>query len=208
MNNFRKFLDVIQLVIILGLLGVIFFMKGCQSPPKVPTPPPPPKEIKYDTVIKNHTVYVPKLVTKFISKTDTMYLFIEDSTRSAICEQYRQDAIEFYTTKVFVDEQTSDSLDLTIIDTVYKNSIINRALKYNLKVPSPPAPEVIYKDKIIPDIGFYGGLGIVGTPKIIDYLGIELLYKTPKPFIYSVGVGVNSNFSPTLAGRVYWKLSK
>jgi len=208
MNEFRKFLDIAQVLIILVLLGVIFFMKSCGGKPIPLQPVPPKKEIKYDTVIVTDTTYVPKLTTKYISKTDTMYLFAEDSVKAALCEQYRQDAIEFYTVKVYTDEKTSDSLDLTIIDTIYKNSIVNRGLKYNLKVPTPPAPEVVYKDKIVPDQGFYGGFGLIGTPKRIDYLGVEFVYKAPKSMIYGLGVGVNSNFDPTLSGRVYWKLSK
>jgi len=207
MSNLKKFLNIVQAITIIILLGIIFLMKSCESNPPH-TPPPTEEKTKYDTIVNVDTLYVPKLVNRYISKTDTTYLFIQDSTKDAICEQYRQDVIEYYTTKVFIDEKISDSLNLTIIDTVYKNNIVNRGLKYNLKIPAPPAPETLYRDKVIPDKGFYGGFGTSVSLSKIDYLGAELMYKSSKPRIYGLGIGINSNFSPSISGRMYWKINK
>ena len=204
MSNIKKFLNILQFTIILLLLGIIFSMKGCETENLPPSSPSLEKVIEYDTVIKNNTVYVPKLVTQYISKIDTAFIFVKDSLK----EQHKKDIVDYYTTKVFKDEKTSDSLDLTITDTIYQNNIISRELKYYLKLPPPPLPKIIYKDKILPDVGFYGGLGLAGVPSRIDYIGAELLYKTSKFSIYGVGIGVNSNFDPSISGKIYWKFKK
>lgn len=205
MDTLRKFLDIIQTIIILILLGIIFFIKSCDD-----TSCPPPQtitEIKYDTFIEVRTKYKPKLDTFYVNKTDTLHIptFVsDDSLKNYLIEQYDKLYQEYNTIKVYSDSKELDSLNLVIVDTVYQNNIINRNIRYGLKYRT----ETSYKTVYIKDKGFYGGLGLTGNTQRIDYIGTEFLYKTPDKLIYGLGLGVNSNFNPTLSGKIYWKLSK
>ena len=208
MDTLRKFLDVLQITIIIILLGVIFYMKSCNGKNK-PCPPPDTTviEIKYDTITKTIVKYKPKLDTLYIRKTDTLHIptFVsDDSLKNYLIEQYNNLSDKYNSVKIYSDSQKLDSLNLTITDTVYQNSIVNRSIKYDLKYKT----ETIHKTVYVKDKGFYGGVGLMGNTNRIDYIGTEFLYKTPDRLIYGLGLGVNSNFDPTLSGKIYWKLSK
>jgi hypothetical protein len=208
METFKRVLDITQIVIIIGLVIALLATKSCcdkkikelSIPPEIKTV----IETKYDTITRTIISYKPKLDTFYIKDTVFLPTYIRDTLNldSQLVKLYNQLAEKYFTTKVYIDEINLDSLNLTIVDTVYENSIMSRQVDYKLLYPT----KTIYKETLIKEKGFYGGIGVGVSMQGLNNLGVEFLYKTQGPLIYGLGAHVNTQFNPFISGRVFWKL--
>jgi|TARA_B110000977_G_scaffold129520_1_gene165156 hypothetical protein len=150
--------------------------------------------IEYVTIEKELPVYVPQI--KYITKVDidTFQLPIDTAE---ILEDY-------YAVKTYEDKQVLDSLDITITDTISRNQILGRHLKYNFTYPRKTIINTVYVNKR----ELYIGASITGRLDQLNIVGTELLYKDKKQHAYGFGVGINQFFLPTYTFRMYWKLGK
>ena len=101
---------------------------------------------------------------------------------------------------------------VTIMDTISKNSIVNRKFISDIK-------QMIVKDTIYtkePKKGqlFFGLNGGFNKINVVSHIGTGLMYKTKEDKIFHVGLGVanrvfdgtNGEFTPYVDGGVYWKI--
>lgn len=152
-------------------------------------------EWKYDTLIVDSIVYVPKWKTKIINTTDTFFT-PADTIK----------IVENYLTKYFYQDTLNlDTLGYVVVnDTIYKNQIYTRNINYSLTIPTLQITNTIYKNKT----EWYFGLGVAGRTSQLNYIGGELLLRTKKSQIYKLGLGVNQDFNPVISGGMYWRLGK
>ncbi len=194
----KDFFKNIQTLLIVVLVVVILFMRGCgresiNTEPKVITK----IETKWDTIAIVKNVYVPKWKTKIIKEVDSILINTPIDTLEILKD--------YYAKNIFIDEIVLDSLGvITITDTVYKNTIWKRGIKSNILVPTTLITEEIYLN----NREFYWGIGLSGRSDQINYVGGELLYKDKKKQIYGLGLGINQDFKPVISGKLYWKLGK
>jgi hypothetical protein len=101
---------------------------------------------------------------------------------------------------------------VTIMDTISKNSIVNRKFISDIK-------QMIIKDTVYTKepkkgqmyFGFNGGLS---KPDVVSHLGTGIMYKTKEDKIYHLGIGVanrildgtTGQFTPYVDGGVYFKI--
>ena len=101
---------------------------------------------------------------------------------------------------------------VTIMDTISKNSIVNRKFISDIK-------QMIVKDTVYTKepkkgqmyFGFNGGLS---KPDVVSHLGTGIMYKTKEDKIYHLGIGVanrildgtTGQFTPYVDGGVYFKI--
>jgi hypothetical protein len=214
MDNFKKVLDIIQILIILGLIIALFSVKACCDKKikslSIPLEIKTTTEIKYDTIRHNIISYTPRLDTLYIKDTifypqiiDSLLLTEISGCDSSLLKLYFNLFESYNTTKIYIDNIESDSLKITITDTVYRNSIINRSLKYDILFKTKTIREsIILKEK-----GMYIGVGGGFNRNGVNNVGVELLYKTKENTMYGLGVHVDQQFNPLILGKVLWKLT-
>ena len=101
---------------------------------------------------------------------------------------------------------------VTIMDTISKNSIVNRKFISDIK-------QMIVKDTIYtkePKKGqmYFGFNGSLSKPDVVSHLGTGIMYKTKEDKIYHLGIGVvnrildgtTGQFTPYVDGGVYFKI--
>ena len=101
---------------------------------------------------------------------------------------------------------------ITIMDTISKNSIVNRKFISDIK-------QMIIKDTIYtkePKKGqmFFGFNGGLSKDDVVSHLGTGIMYKTKEDKIFHLGLGVanrildgtTGQFTPYIDGGVYWKI--
>jgi len=101
---------------------------------------------------------------------------------------------------------------VTIMDTISKNSIVNRKFISDIK-------QMIVKDTVYtkePKKGqlFFGLNGGFNKINVVSHIGTGVMYKTKEDKIFHVGLGVanrvfdgtNGEFTPYVDGGVYWKI--
>lgn len=82
-----------------------------------------------------------------------------------------------------------------ILARVYESSITERVINDTLFLKELPKRQVF----VGPQLGF-------DKKDIINYGGLNILYKDKKDKIFGLGIGINSNSQPTIMGSVYWKI--
>lgn len=203
----KALLNNIQTIIIIVLVVFLILQRSCSTPfspePKIITK----VEIQYDTVEIEKIVYVPKWSERIVTKnihhyyTDTIVKFIteEDEIDTAailkdyFAKYYYEDTIELDTFG-----------NLVIYDSLTQNKIFSRSIASNVVIPTKTITHEIYKNKL----EFYAGAGIGVSPKSFNYLGGEMLLKTKKSQIYSLGVGFDEHLEPVITVRTYWKIGR
>jgi hypothetical protein len=101
---------------------------------------------------------------------------------------------------------------VTLIDTISKNSIVNR--KFIADVKRMIVKDTIYTKEPKKNQLFFGFNGGVNKENVVSHIGTGVLFKTKDDKIFHVGVGVanrvldgtNGTFTPYVDGGVYWKL--
>jgi len=182
-------------IVILVLIGIVLYLKGCESgtpiEPKVITK----VEVRYDTIETIKETYVPKWRTKIITEIDTFQAPIDtlNVLRDYYAKHYYQDTIDL------------DSLGLVVInDTITQNKIASRSINSSINVPIT----TIYRDTYLNPRELYWGVGLSGRASGLNYIGGELLYKGRNSQAFGAGVGVNQQLQPVLTFRYFRKIGK
>jgi hypothetical protein len=101
---------------------------------------------------------------------------------------------------------------ITLIDTISKNSIVNR--KFIADVKRMIVNDTIYTKEPKKNQLFFGFDGGINKENVVSHIGTGVLFKTKNDKIFHVGVGVanrvldgtSGTFTPYVDGGVYWKL--
>lgn len=101
---------------------------------------------------------------------------------------------------------------VTLIDTISKNSIVNR--KFIADVKRMIVKDTIYTKEPKKNQLFFGLNGGLNKENVVSHIGTGVLFKTKDDKIFHVGVGVanrlldgtTGTFTPYVDGGVYWKL--
>ena len=152
-------------------------------------------EIKIDTI----TVLIPKYIPKWRDKylpSDTTYI---DVDTIAILQDY-------LASYIYSDTIANDSIKIIINDSITRNQIAGRDLKYEILYPIKTI--TITEEHYLNKREFYVGPRIGASLNALKYIGVEALFKTKKRTAIGLGVGVDQTFQPQLQFGLYWKLSK
>jgi hypothetical protein len=103
---------------------------------------------------------------------------------------------------------------VTIIDTISKNTIVNR--KFIADVKRMIVKDTIYTKEPKKNQIFFGFESGFSSTDIVSHIGTGILFKTKEDKVFHIGVGVanrtldgtNGSFTPYVDGGVYWKLKK
>lgn len=139
------------------------------------------KDVKADTfyIPQRFVTYLPGKVPKPLEKWDTLYL-IEPTDTAAILQGYY--SFNLYSDTVKVQDYGS----AIISDTVSRNRVLGRGVKYNLKIPE--VTKTITRTIIEKKNQFYVGAGMFGNPKeIAAGYEVNLSLKTKQDRIVEVG---------------------
>ena len=101
---------------------------------------------------------------------------------------------------------------VTLIDTISKNSIVNRQFITDIK--RMIVKDTIYTKEPKKNQLFFGLNGGFNKENVVSHIGTGVLFKTKDDKIFHVGVGVanrvldgpSGTFTPYVDGGVYWKL--
>jgi hypothetical protein len=101
---------------------------------------------------------------------------------------------------------------VTLIDTISKNSIVNR--QFIADVKRMIVNDTIYTKEPKKNQLFFGFDGGINKENVVSHIGTGVLFKTKNDKIFHVGVGVanrvldgtSGTFTPYVDGGVYWKL--
>jgi len=101
---------------------------------------------------------------------------------------------------------------VTLIDTISKNSIVNRQFIADIK--RMIVKDTIYTKEPKKNQLFFGLNGGFNKENVVSHIGTGVLFKTKDDKIFHVGVGVanrvldgtSGTFTPYVDGGVYWKL--
>ncbi len=101
---------------------------------------------------------------------------------------------------------------VTLIDTISKNSIVNR--QFIADVKRMIVKDTIYTKEPKKNQLFFGLDGGFNKENVVSHIGTGILFKTKDDKIFHVGVGVanrvldgtSGTFTPYVDGGVYWKL--
>ena len=157
------------------------------------------KTIKKIPVKVETPVYIPKWRTRVDTipefETDTFYRSIDTSE---ILKDY-------YSKYAYQDTVQVDTFgNIVISDTITKNYIIARKVQSNLKIPEITIEKTIYLN----NREWYAGVGVVGSPRQLGYIGGEIIYRIKKRKAIGVGVGINQDLTPQGSFKLLWKLGK
>lgn len=217
-------------VLIVLLIGIILFLKGCGSEKNSE------KEIinvngkdyellehTIDTVYKEKVVKVPTYVPQYVEKIVTETVEVEipmDVDSLAIIRDYFASYKIVDTLNLSYDfsEKLTDSLGNkpnsnlgfgVITDVISQNKIQSRDITWNYRIP------IVYDTKIVKELPknelYYGFGAAVDKLNGFNNVSGNLLFKNKKLNIYGVNVGVfnqNGQYQPFVGGSVYWKLGK
>jgi len=146
-------------------------------------------------------VYVPKWRTKV--ETITEFQFETDTFQAPI--DTNEILKDYYSKYAYQDTVTVDTFgNIVISDTITRNYIIARKVQSNLEIPKITIEKTIYLN----NREWYVGVGVVGSPRQLGYIGGEILYRTKKRKAIGIGMGINQNLIPQGSFKLLWKLGK
>jgi hypothetical protein len=101
---------------------------------------------------------------------------------------------------------------VTIIDTLSKNSVVNR--KFISDIKRMIVKDTIYTKEPKKSQVFFGFNGGFSSPDLVSHISTGVLFKTKEDKIFHVDLGVanrttdgvNGTFTPYIGGGVYWKI--
>lgn len=179
------------LYILIAIMSIIIFLQRCNNGKVVHKP----NDTTYvhDTTlikIKGETVFKPKPYKVEVPTTDTFYL--PDTSKQGYKDAYFKTMYELLTKNYYKDSiNVEDSLGLkgTIIfeDTVYKNKLFGKSVKYDITYPKIKETITITK---YPDLKnqLYFGTSLLGNSnQFIGGAKIDLSLKNKKEQIYEIG---------------------
>ena len=191
-------------ILIVVLVIIILLMRSCSGggEPVVVTK----TEIKYDTITNEITTYVPKLTTRIVTEidtiTDSLYIVKHDTLYGDIIIDTAKILEDFFAKYVYKDTQDHDSIKFVINDTISKNQILSRDVKFTYVKPTITITKYINRRE------FYVGLGIMGTPQRLSFVGPQLNYKDKKRNLFGLGIGIDSDLQPVVSVNFAWRIGK
>ena len=214
-------------ILILLLLGIILFLRGCgedygdKTLVEVDGEQYELLESKTDTVFVEKEVKVTKYVPKYITKEVIKEVEIPvDVDSLAIIKDYFSKVTVKDTLSLAYDfpPVVTDSLgnkpsgDLgfgILTDIISQNRIESREIDWFFKIPT------VYNTTIVKELPknefYYGfGLGVDQTNGLNNFSG-NVLFKTKKLNIYGLNLGLSNQlgeYKPFVGGSMYWKLGK
>ena len=214
-------------ILILLLLGIILFLRGCgedygdKTLVEVDGEQYELLESKTDTVFVEKEVKVTKYVPKYITKEVIKEVEIPvDVDSLAIIKDYFSKVTVKDTLSLAYDfpPVVTDSLgnkpsgDLgfgILTDIISQNRIESREIDWYFKIPT------VYNTTIVKELPknefYYGfGAGIDQTNGLNNFSG-NVLFKTKKLNIYGLNLGLSNQlgeYKPFVGGSMYWKLGK
>jgi len=216
-------------ILILLLLGIILFLRGCgedygdKTLVEVDGEQYELLESKTDTIFVEKEVKVTKYVPKYITKEVIKEVEIPvDVDSLAIIKDYFSKITVKDTLNLTYDfpEVVTDSLgnkpsgDLgfgILTDVISQNSIESREIDWFFKIPTVYNTTIV---KELPKNEFYWGLnGGFNKDDIISNVGAGLILKNKKNNLFQLGLGIQNNsntsqLAPFISGGMYWKIGK
>jgi hypothetical protein len=201
--NVKTILTAVLLLIVLGSL-----LKDCVSP----TPTETGTTIKVDTVyqeVKTETkVYVPKWRTR-VETVEVPYQVTTPIDTTEVLKDYFARYVTIDTVRLPYPDSVGKFFGTAIIqDTITKNTIVARSIKWNYKIPIITKTITIHPQ---PRAQVYvGAMANVNSVQILSAVSGALLYKTKSDKIYIANIGVANNGAgtqPFLGAGILWKIS-
>ena len=214
-------------VVILLLLGIILFLRGCgedygdKTLVEVDGEQYELLESKTDTIYVEKEVKVTKYVPKYITKEVIKEVEIPvDVDSLAIIKDYFSKITVKDTLSLAYDfpNVVTDSLgnkpsgDLgfgILTDIISQNRIESREIDWYFKIPTVYNTTIV---KELPKNEFYIGFGTgIDQTNGLNNLSGNVLFKTKKLNIYGLNLGLSNQlgeYKPFVGGSMYWKLGK
>lgn len=187
-------LDIKSITIII-LVIIIILMRACNNS-NIET-----KETIYtktDTIWKKTT----DTIIKKVVKTKTEYVPVEKVIFANVEECRR----EYNRKTTYKDTIKLDSLGtIAIVDTVFQNSLKQRSIFKNYKIPLVTKTVTIIKNPE-PKRQLYIGGNLFGDKRALQLITPGLIYKDRKDRVYQINVGVNFDGTLTCGFGAYWKI--
>lgn len=193
-------------ILIIGLVILIILLRSCGGDvePVVITK----TEIKYDTITNEITNYIPKLTTRIIRQvdtvTDSLYIVKYDTLYGDIVIDTSKILEDFFAQYIYKDTQDFDSVKFVINDTISKNKILSRGIDYTLVRPTITITEKHFINRR----EFYLGLGLIGTPQRLSFIGPQINYKDKKRNLFGLGIGIDSDLQPAISLQYSYRIGK
>jgi hypothetical protein len=214
-------------ILILLLVGIILFLRGCGSDygdkeiVEIDGEKFELLEQKTDTVFVEKEVKVTKYVPKYITKEVIKEVEIPvDIDSLAVIKDYYAKYVVKDTLNLTYDfpEVVTDSLgnkpsgDLgfgILTDVISQNAIESREIDWFFKIPTVYNTTIV---KELPKNEFYIGFGTgIDQTNGLNNLSGNVLFKTKKLNIYGLNLGLSNQlgeYKPFVGGSMYWKLGK
>jgi len=214
-------------VVILLLLGIILFLRGCgedygdKTLVEVDGEQYELLESKTDTIYVEKEVKVTKYVPKYITKEVIKEVEIPvDVDSLAIIKDYFSKVTVKDTLNLAYDfpDVVTDSVgnkpsgDLgfgILTDIISQNRIESREIDWFFKIPTVYNTTIV---KELPKNEFYIGFGTgIDQTNGLNNLSGNVLFKTKKLNIYGLNLGISNQlgeYKPFVGGSMYWKLGK
>ena len=216
-------------ILILLLVGIILFLRGCGSDygdkqlVNIDGEDFELLESKTDTIFVEKEVKVTKYVPRYITKEVIKEVEIPvDVDSLAIIKDYFSKVTVKDTLNLTYDfpDVVTDSLgnkpngDLgfgILTDVISQNSIESREIDWFFKIPTVYNTTIV---KELPKNEFYWGInGGFNKSDIISNVGGGLILKSKKNNLYQLGLGIQNNsntsqLAPFVSAGMYWKIGK
>jgi len=214
-------------ILILLLLGIILFLRGCgedygdKTLVEVDGEQYELLESKTDTIYVEKEVKVTKYVPKYITKEVIKEVEIPvDVDSLAIIKDYFSKVTVKDTLSLAYDfpDVVTDSVgnkpsgDLgfgILTDVISQNRIESREIDWYFKIPTVYNTTIV---KELPKNEFYIGFGTgIDQTNGLNNLSGNVLFKTKKLNIYGLNLGISNQlgeYKPFVGGSMYWKLGK
>ena len=183
-------------IVIIILAIIIILMRSCES---TIVPKEPVVITKYDTIWKKTIDTIIKKVTvdkiQYVPFEKIIFANVEECMK------------EYNRRTTYKDTIALDSLGtIVVIDTVFQNSLRDRTIFKNYKIPLVTKTITIIKAQQ-PKRQLYIGGNLFGDRRTLQLITPGIIYKDRKDRIYQANVGVNFDGTLTFGVGTYWKIN-
>ena len=183
-------------IVIIILAIIIILMRSCES---TIVPKEPVVITKYDTIWKKTIDTIIKKVTvdkiQYVPFEKIIFANVEECMK------------EYNRRTTYKDTIALDSLGtITVIDTVFQNSLKERTYIKNYKIPLVTKTTTIIK-QADPKRQLYIGGNLFGDRRTLQSFTPGVLYKDRKDRVYQANVGVNFDGTLIFGVGTYWKIN-
>lgn len=191
-----------NLLIIIVLMIIIFWQRFTINNNKPSEP-----IIVIDTVYERYDSIIhtkPKIIH---SKPVVEIQYLPSPDYEELVKQYKELSKNYLTKNTYKDSIPLDKFgDIVVVDTVFKNNIIDRSYKYNLNIPTVTIKETsILKENSKLQV-YIGGALQGQVPAVINQINVGLLVKNKKDQIYGIYAGPNFKGEMNYGVQLYWKI--